>query len=397
MLLDCFSVHLPHRDRKWNDIDLARGIWKSVRMRRKKPVVLLTGGAGFLGRATVRELTRPRGEPVLSPREIRVFDVEPGDRAEAGGIPIIPIRGDVCDPEAVRRACAGADAVFHLAAIVDWGSSPEARIRDVNVGGTASVVEACAAEGVAALVHTSSEDAVYDGGPIRDGDETLAYPTQFSSVYCETKAQSERIVLEANGRPLAGARKKLRCSVVRPCSIYGEEDRFHVGSLLALGRRGPIVRIGNGRARNQAVYVGNVAHLEILLARALLEGRQRTDGQVFYAVDHPPANFFDFYEPIVTALGCRMLPWRFSIPEPVMTGLGTVNDAAAFLLKPLVAFKPLVSRFAVCFVCQDHTYKSDKAARLLGYAPIYSKEEAFERTIASFRSPTLGADLRPVR
>jgi nucleoside-diphosphate-sugar epimerase len=69
-----------------------------------------------------------------------------------------------------------------------------------------------------------------------------------------------------------------------------------------------------------------------------------------------------------------------------MAVLGTANDAAAFLLQPLVAFKPLVSRFAVCFVCQDHTYKTDKAARLLGYAPIYSKEEAFERTIASFRA-----------
>ncbi len=356
-----------------------------------EPVVLVTGGAGFLGRAVVRALTRPRGEPVLRAREVRVFDLRPGPAPAGapGGARVVPLQGDVRDAAAVRAAAAGADAVLHLAAMIDWGVRPEALVRAVNVDGTRNVLEACVAEGVPALVHCSSEDAVHHGGPIRDGDESLPYPARYPNAYCQTKAEGEQLALGAAGRPLARSgpdgQSALATAVVRPTSIWGPGDAYHLESLLEMSRRFPMPRMGDGRARFQGIYVDNAAHLVLLAARALLCGVPGVSGEAFYATDYPARNFFDFFEPVLRAVGQRMLPWRLAVPEAVGYGLGVLNEAAARALRPLVALTPKVSRYGVRFVCQDHTYRTDKAARRLGYAPVCSEAEAFAETIAHYR------------
>jgi dTDP-L-rhamnose 4-epimerase len=70
--------------------------------------VLLTGGAGFIGRHVLAEL-------VAGGHEVRVLDV----RAECPGAELVV--GDVRDGSAVDAALAGADAVCHLAAKVGLG------------------------------------------------------------------------------------------------------------------------------------------------------------------------------------------------------------------------------------------------------------------------------------
>jgi nucleoside-diphosphate-sugar epimerase len=352
-------------------------------------VVVVTGGAGFLGRATVRALLGEERASPIRAREVRVFDLQPGPGRERNGVRVVPVQGDVRDRDALRRACQGADALLHLAALVDWGVKPPELVRAVNVGGTENAVAACLAEGVPALVHTSSEDAVHDGGPIRDGDESLPYPARFPNAYCQTKAEGERLALEASGRALArpgpDGQARLAVAVVRPTSIWGGGDAYHLESLLEMSRRFPLPRMGDGRARFQGVFVDNAAHLLLLAGAALCEGRPGVDGQVFYATDYPARNFFDFFEPVLRALDRRLLPRWLAVPRPVGYGLGVLNEAAARALRPFVRLTPKLSRYGVCFVCQDHTYRTDKAARLLGYAPVLSEAEAFERTIAHYR------------
>lgn len=352
-------------------------------------IVTVTGGAGFLGRAVVRALL---GEDRPSPfgvREVRVFDLEPGPAEEHQGVRVVPIEGSVCDAAALRRACQGADAVLHLAALVDWGVRPAEEVCAVNLGGTENTLAACLAEGVPALVHLSSEDAVHDGGPISDGDESLPYPTRFPNAYCQSKADGERLVRGAQGRRLARpgpeGQTRLATAVIRPTSIWGPGDPYHLESIIAMARRMPLTRMGNGRARMQGIYVDNAAHLVLITAQALLGSREGVGGEVFYTTDFPARNFFDFFEPVLTALGLRLLPWRLAVPEPVAYGLGVVNEALAATLRPIVRLTPRLSRYGVRFICQDHTYLTDKAARLLGYAPVVTEPEAFARTIAYYR------------
>lgn len=66
--------------------------------------------------------------------------------------------GDITDAEAVRKAVAGCDAVFHLAALADLNaakSRPQDTVK-INIGGTLNILEACRIEGVKRLMFAST-------------------------------------------------------------------------------------------------------------------------------------------------------------------------------------------------------------------------------------------------
>jgi nucleoside-diphosphate-sugar epimerase len=343
------------------------------------PVVLVTGGAGFLGRALLGELARPAATRVLRPRELRVLDQRPRPADYTG---VTYLQGDVRSAADLARACAGVDVVLHLAAVIDWGQHPADLVHAVNVEGTRVVVAACRAAGVRALVFVSSLDAVYAGRPVHDADETLPYPAEFPTAYCASKAAAERLVLAADGAALApgGA---LRTLVLRPCAIWGERDPYHLDPVLALARRGPVVRLGRDPAPSQFVYVGNMAHAVLVGAGALLDGRAGAAGQVFFITDFPARSFFDHLEPVIRAAGGRVLPQALALPHAPLRLLARVAVLAVRWLRPIVRLTPFLTPFSVDYICQEFTVRSDRAARVLGYRPVYSEEEAYARTIAA--------------
>jgi dTDP-L-rhamnose 4-epimerase len=107
--------------------------------------VVVTGGAGFIGRPVVTQLVE-RGH------DVRVLDTRAADRG------VDMTLGDVRDPKPVGRVIRDADAVCHLAAKVGLGvdvqDTPD--YADVNVRGTATVLAAMAQHGVRRLVLASS-------------------------------------------------------------------------------------------------------------------------------------------------------------------------------------------------------------------------------------------------
>ncbi len=337
------------------------------------PVVVVTGGAGFLGRVVVSQLLG-EGAP-LTPSEVRVFDRADhphGDRVRT-------FKGDLREREDLRRAFRGADLVIHCAAAVDWGRESEEVLHAVNVLGTENVIAACRDEGVRALVHTSTLDVVYTGRPVVDGDESLPYPDRHPNAYCSTKAEGERRALAAND-------EQLRVAVIRPCCIFGEEDPYHVPPLLELAERGRLVRVGDGSSRSQFTYVGNVAHALILAGASLLSPESPAAGQLYFVTDCEGANFFDFVTPFVEAEGVKMPPAHRGLPRTPLYAIGALLEGAAWLVRPVFRFAPTLTRFAVDFVCMDFTIRTSKLAEDLGYEPRYPPAEAIERTIAWHRS-----------
>lgn len=334
--------------------------------------ILITGGAGFLGRAILRELERAAVE------EVRVFDVAP---VESPGLPgLVSIVGDVCDRDALLAACRGVDVVVHAASLVDWGHATPGRLEEVNVGGSRNVLGACREAGVRGLVYTSSMDVVCGTRPVVEADETLAYPTVFANEYARTKAVAEQELL-------AASTPELRVCALRPCGMFGEGDPYHVANVLRVVASGRMpFRVGNGSAKFQHVYVGNVAQAHLLALRKLLEPDSGIGGQAYFVTDDAPAvNFFDFMEPIVGALGYSLPPKSRKVPYPVMLALGAAVEAAAAAIRPIHHFVPTLTRSSVRFVCHDHTFEGGKARRDLGYAPIYSEADAIKRTVEWFR------------
>lgn len=319
--------------------------------------VLVVGGSGFLGSALVDRLLA-RGAAV------RVLDVRahPDPRVES-------ICGDIRNTADVERACAEVSAVFQTASLVDWGPRKRQLLYDINMQGNQNVIAACQRSGVRRLIYTSSIDVVFDGQPIVNGDERLPYPIKHLDDYGHTKALAEQDVIRANGQ------QGLATCALRTAGIYGPGDRYRLPAILREAQRGRMVRLGDGRAKFNHVYVSNAAHAHMLAAESLtLESP--VAGQCYFITDHPATNFYDFFIPYLQALGYSTRMRR--IPYTLAYTLAVISEAAARSGQQ----PPLFTRYVVKSTCKDFSFTHAKAARDFGYEPIVPFEQAQAETIA---------------
>jgi nucleoside-diphosphate-sugar epimerase len=336
--------------------------------------VLVTGGAGFLGKAIVQEFLDAKSQ--VEVRELRILDIRDYDGGSDDRIHYL--KGDICNYDDISSACKGIDIVIHTAAIVDWGTRSEKEVYDTNFIGTQQVIKACRENKVTMLVYTSSLDAVITGTPLVDIDESQPYPEKHMNMYCKSKCLSEKLVLAENG-------EKFKTCALRPSDIYGENDPYHIPPLIDMAKGGFYVRIGNGTAKSQHVYVRNMAWAHVLAAKALVENNPRVTGNVYFITDGPGCNFFTFFDEIVAASGYKIWPHNLRLPRRLMYFLGSVSEYLAMLIRPIKHYNPRLSRFAVMYTCTDFTFTSEKAHRDFGFTPKYNKEQAFNNTVRFFK------------
>ncbi len=169
--------------------------------------VCVTGGTGFLGAHVVRRLCE-RGD------DVSVTYRAPGRLGAVGGPQVRPVRADVGDYAALRRAFRGAEVVFHAAGYV--GSRPTDLAWRVNAEGPLLAVEAAAAEGCRRVVVTSSISAIGPPSGGKPADERTAYPEEWMGLtYPDSKHEGERVALQA------GARHGIEVVVVNPGYVLG--------------------------------------------------------------------------------------------------------------------------------------------------------------------------------
>jgi dTDP-L-rhamnose 4-epimerase len=161
--------------------------------------ILVTGGAGFIGRAVCSELLR-RGN------RVRVLDslIEQvhGDRERPEDFPDDAelILGDIRNKDVVARALKGIDSVIHLAAEVGVGQSMYAveRYTSVNESGSAVLFEALIGHPVRRVV-TASSMSIYGEGLYRDSDGNLVQNAERKPRMSDSQSWNP---LDAEGRPL---------------------------------------------------------------------------------------------------------------------------------------------------------------------------------------------------
>lgn len=208
---------------------------------------LVTGGSGYFGSLLVDHLLR-------AGLRVRVLDlVDAADRPAE----VEMVRGDIRDPDLVRRAVRGVDLVFHNVAQVPLSRDAHL-LRSVNVGGTAVLLDACLGAGVAKVVHTSSSAVL--GVPAANPVTRDTEPRPVEA-YGRAKLDAEHLCRAATTRGLD-------VSVVRPRTILGHGRLGIFGILfdwIADGRAVPV--LGDGSNTYQFVHAEDLASACLLAAR----------------------------------------------------------------------------------------------------------------------------------
>ena len=219
--------------------------------------ILVTGGAGLIGSHLTVRLVRA-GHSVTVLDDCSTGD--PANLAELSPHEWTFIRGSVLDRAALATAAAGAELIFHLAAVVgvrDVLRRPIEQIQ-VNVGGTERVLEVAAASGARVVLASSSE--VYGKSssfPYReDDDRVLGSTTVGRWAYAAAKALDEHL-------GLAYAAAGLPVSIVRYFNVYGPRTNQRgygsvIGRFLEQALTGqPITVYGDGWQRRSFTYVAD--------------------------------------------------------------------------------------------------------------------------------------------
>lgn len=204
--------------------------------------VLVTGGAGFIGRHVVRGLTDHGHEVVVA------------DRNEHGDVPTV--QGDLTDPAVRARAVEGSlDAIVHLAAETSVLGSMQkpAWVHEVNVAATAGLLELAREREVGTFVMASTNAVV----GAHDGTITEDLPLRPLTPYGSTKAAAEMLL-----SGYAGA-FAIRTPCLRLSNVYGPgmlaKDSLVPRMFRAAATGGRVQVYGDGRQRRDLVHVHDVA------------------------------------------------------------------------------------------------------------------------------------------
>ena len=299
--------------------------------------VAVTGASGFVGGRIARALSA-RGHEVLA-----------FGRRPAAALPH-PLPGYTAwDLLAGPVARTRVDAVVHCAALVgDWG--PERDYRATNVAGTRTVLERFARAPRFVFVSTSS---VYsDAVPKRRVSEDAAIGDCRHSAYARTKAEAELMVRAA--RPGA--------VVLRPHIVYGPGDATLLPRVLAARRCGTLVLPGDGRNLLSTTHVDNLA-----LAAALAVESPGAAG-TFNVADADAATVDELLRALLARAGAptRLLYVPRAVAWRVAAGLERLWPARR------APRGPLLTRYLVSQLADEHTLDTARARRVLGYAPRWS-------------------------
>ncbi len=224
---------------------------------------LVTGAAGFIGRSIAAALLA-RGETV---RGIDNFIA--GKRSNLVGLEAMEfIEGDLADPAACAQACAGAEIVFHEAALASVPLSVENPVAtNVNcIDATLNVLVAARAAGVRRVVYAGSSAAYGDAPTLPKHEAMLPYPI---SPYAVAKLAGEHY-LRSFTRVYG-----LETVVLRYFNVFGpyQDPISHYSGVLAIFCRrmlsgDPITIYGDGEQSRDFTYIDNVVNANLLAAAA---------------------------------------------------------------------------------------------------------------------------------
>lgn len=316
--------------------------------------VLVTGADGFIGSHLTEELVR-QGYSVKAFVQYNSFNswgwldhCAPEVRGQ-----FEVFAGDVRDPNGVRQALEGCEAVLHLAALIAIPysyHSPDTYV-DTNIKGTLNVVQAARNLGIERVIHTSTSE-VY--GTARFVPITEEHPLQGQSPYSASKIGADQIALSFYSS------FQTPVVVIRPFNTYGPRQSARaviptIITQLAKGKKS--IRLGATTPTRDFNYVSDTVSGFIAALRA-----KHVVGEVI--------NLGSNYE-ISVGDTARLIGEIMGVELAIETDEQRIRPE-----------KSEVERLWAC---------NAKAKRLLGWEPRYGQQEGFKRglkeTVGWFSEP----------
>jgi len=302
----------------------------------KNRLIVVTGGAGFIGSHIAEELSKDN--------EVVVIDNLYSGRVENVPENVKFVQADIRDYESIVEIMSQADYVFHEAALVSVVESVEKPVltEEINVLGTLNILRALS-EGHGKLIFASSAAVYGDNQNLPLKEEEKPMPL---SPYGVTKVSGEyycKIFYELYGVPTVA---------LRFFNVFGERQGYnqYAGVISIFINRAlknePLIIFGDGKQTRDFIYVKDVVKANVLVAE-----KKRANGEVFNVARGERTTILELAMKIIDATNSSS-PIIFDKPRP-----GDIKHSQADISK----------------------------IKKLGFKPEYSLEEGLLRTVEWYR------------
>eukprot|EP01116_Phalansterium_solitarium_P007269 TRINITY_DN1985_c0_g1_i1.p1 TRINITY_DN1985_c0_g1~~TRINITY_DN1985_c0_g1_i1.p1 ORF type:complete len:346 (-),score=85.66 TRINITY_DN1985_c0_g1_i1:121-1122(-) len=325
----------------------------------------VTGGTGFLGLNLIEVLVA-KGWQVVA-----LFRSEATAQRIRQLFPTVKlVSGDIGDLESLKRAVPqNCDAVFHVAADISTWYRWNERQTAINVQGTANVVEACLANRVKRLVHTSTW-SVWESEhhPVHVTDEASAPMLGRDGFrnYARTKIQAEDEVRK-------GIARGLDAVIMNPSHIVGKYDTHGWAQMIKLINANSLPGVGPAN--------GNFANVEAVAEAHVAAATKGRTGEN-YLLGGPHHSFVDYAQIIAKVLGDKKAP-SFALPGFVLKAYAFCSEQYSHWVSGV---EPKVSWEKYYIMTCLMNGSSAKAVRELGYRDDVPLELSVQQSVDYLRS-----------
>jgi dihydroflavonol-4-reductase len=302
--------------------------------------VLVTGADGLLGNNLVRELLE---------REYQVSVLLLDRKKKSTALEALPLTfhyGNILDVTELENAVRGNDMVIHAAASTQVFPPRDHMIHEINVRGTANVIEACLKHGIKRLIHIGTANSFQPGSIENPGTEDGPYTgAQYGLDYIDSKYEAQKKVLDAVKT------RGLNAVVLNPTFMIGPYDsKPSSGAMVMALYKKKIPAYTHGSKSYIAVKDAAVA-----ISNALTMGRT---GECYLL-----SNFNLTHREAFTIMGkaIDVKPPKIGLPSFLIRLIGSIGS----LLAKLRQHAPAITKEIAVLSCGHHCYSGEKARREL--------------------------------